>query len=92
MLYALGTALIARNDEAGSWQVATYNALVEMAFKARARLQSLELLEGQRATGMRVLQVDTQLRGFRIIARWKDRHNIYVLAGVPSLGVISMLD
>jgi len=92
MVYALGTASIARRDEPGSWEVATYNALVEIAFKAKSRLRSLEVLEGEMATGAHVLQVDTLLRGFRVIARWKDRHNIYVIAGVPRNGLISMMD
>ena len=92
MIYALGTASIAHRDEPGSWEVASYNALVEIAFKARSRLRSLEVLEGETATGVHVLQVDTLLRGFRVIARWKDRHNIYVLAGVPRNGVTSMMD
>jgi hypothetical protein len=50
MLYALGTALIARNDEAGSWQVATYNALVEMAFKAWKHARKMEPVDNKTRT------------------------------------------
>ena len=92
MLYALGTARVARSDEPGSWEVATYNALVETAFKNRALLQSLERSEDHRYSGVSVFKVDTVLRGWRIVYRWRDAHHAYVLAGIPRRGITSNLD
>ena len=89
-LYATGIAELSYKDEPGSWELATYHALVELAFLGGTRTGSLERLQDD-PSGAELQEVDTVLEGFRIAARWRDRSHVYVLGKVPSAGLVSRL-
>lgn len=91
-VYALGIEPIALHDEAGSWELATYDALVDLAFEVGARFRSLDKVYDQTLAGAQVLETDTVLRGFRVVARWRDDRHVYVLAGVSRGGAVSNLE
>ena len=72
--------------------MATYDALVGLAFEVGARLKSLDKVYNQTLAGAQVLETDTVVRGFRVVARWRDDRHVYVLAGVARSGALSNLE
>ena len=90
-LFAMGSAEVSFRDEPGSWDLATYHALVELAFSVKTRTGALKKSTEQELWSATVLEVDTELRGFQIAARWRDRNHVYVLGKVPSSRAVSHL-
>ena len=90
-LFAVGSAAVSFRDEPGSWDLATYHALVELAFSVKTRTGALQKSTEERLWSATVLEVDTELRGFQIAARWRDRNHVYVLGKVPSSRAVSHL-
>lgn len=78
--FAHGVSALSYKDEAGSWEVATYRALVELAVDRSARLGSLERSTTGAVEGAMRVQVDAELVGARIVGRWRDQRNVHVLA------------
>lgn len=89
--YATGHSQLAYKDEPGSWELAGYNALVELAFSVKSRLKRLDKSE-EIQVGSSIMEVDTALTGVQFIARWRDKEVAYVLARVPVSGAKSHLD
>jgi len=88
---AVGAARISYKDEPGSWELAAYQALVELAFSVGSRTRSLEKAADGMLLGATILEVDTLLKGFQVVSRWRDAEHAYVLARVPVGGAISLL-
>lgn len=89
--YATGYSQISYKDEPGSWELATYNALVELAFSVKSRIKHLGKSE-EIESGSSIVEVDTSLRGVQFAAHWRDREVAYVLVRVPVSGARSHLD
>ncbi len=90
--HALGIATLASRDEPGSWELATYRALVELAIGVGARSGDLEkTLTGEQAGAGRLV-FDTRIQGFHVAARWRDAHNVFVLARVRADRARTMLE
>ena len=90
--YATGTANAPYRDEAGSWELATYNALIELAVTVGAQVSDSDRVFNHAARGASILSVDTRLEGFRVAARWRDDKHLYVLVRVPQSGAVSLLE
>ena len=84
--YAMGTASVSIKDEAGSWEVATYRALVELAVSVASRTENLRKQLDAATSGATRVIFDTELRGFCVTGRWSDGKNLYVLGAVPASG------
>ena len=61
--FAHGVSALSYKDEAGSWEVATYRALVELAVDRSARLGSLERSTTGAVEGAMRVQVEAELVG-----------------------------
>ena len=88
-LYGIGIAEVSSNDEAGSWELATYRALTRLAMSVSVEVRVPPWSETERTS---VHSVDTRLEGFRVAARWRDDKHLYVLVRVPHSGVVSLLE
>ncbi|MBM3280952.1 MAG: hypothetical protein FJY95_23170 [Candidatus Handelsmanbacteria bacterium] len=89
--YATGCSQIAYKNEPGSWELAAYNALVELAFLVKSRVRRLDKSE-EIESGSSIVEVDSSLRGVQFVGHWRDREVAYVLARVPVSGATSHLD
>ena len=89
--YATGTAEVPFKDEAGSWELAMYRALVELAVSVGGRTRHSDRLLNQMVGGTTILSMDTRLQGFGVAARWRDDKHLYVLVRVPQSGAVSLL-
>ena len=82
-IQAQGTAPYYYKDEPGSWEVGTYRALVELAMSQDVTVGSVErVTRGAAIGGMRVA-VDFHLSGVRVVGRWRDDRNVFVLVASP---------
>lgn len=90
--YATGSAPVSYRDEPGSWELATYHALVELALAVQTRTRHLQRTFSGVLTDVNAQIVDTRLEGFGVVGRWRDRGHAYVLARVPISGVASLLE
>ena len=90
-LYSLGISPISFRNEPGTWEMATYEALVELAVSVETRAGAVEKTSDGRVWSATVLEVDTALRGFQVAGRWRDRTHAYVLARVPAAAAVSYL-
>ena len=89
--YASGSANAPYRDEAGSWELATYRALIELAVNL-GKIRNSDQGVDQAVHGATILSVDTRLEGFRVAARWRDDNHLYVLVRVPRAGAVSLLE
>ncbi len=89
--YALGSAVNSFKDEPGSWELATYNALVELAISVGARSEALEQSTLTVVSEASRLVFDSELRGFEVAARWRDQDHVYVLGRAPVDRSVSLL-
>jgi len=90
-LYSVGLAQISYRDEPGSWEVATYNALIELALSAGSRIAQIDKKADDWLEGASSVAVDTELSGFRVGGRWRDGEHVYVLGKAPTAQVVSHL-
>lgn len=90
--YAGGTAPVSYRDEPGSWDLATYRALVDLAFSVQVRTSRLERSFDGVMVEVTAQRIDTVLEGARVLGRWRDGKNVHVLVGVPAGGAASMLE
>ncbi len=91
-LYAIGTVNAPFKDEAGSWELATYRALINLAVSVGGYMRHGDRILDQAVRGTSILSVDTRLEGFRVAARWRDDTHLYVLVRVPRSGAVSLLE
>ena len=91
-LYAMGIANAPFKDEAGSWELATYRALIDLAVSVGGHMGHSDRVLDQAVRGASILSVQTRLEGFRVAARWRDDTHLYVLVRVPRSGAISLLE
>lgn len=91
-LYAGGTAPVSYRDEPGSWDLATYRALVDLAFAVQVRTSRLERSFDGVMVEVTAQNIDTVLQGARVIGRWRDGKNAHVMVGVPAGGAVSLLE
>ena len=91
-LYASGMVKAPFKDEADSWELATYKALVNLAENVGVRVRHGDRAVEQRVRSAAVLVVDTRLLSFRVVARWRDEKHLYVLSRVPRSSAISLLE
>ena len=89
-LYATGMVKAPLKDEAGSWELATYRALVNLAENVALRVRHGDRVVDQQVRSAAVHVVDTRLSSFRVAARWRDAKHLYVLARVPRSGAVSL--
>ena len=89
--YATGTVKAPFKDEAGSWELAMYNALINLATVVGTKVRLLDKSFDQMVQGVRAHEVDTRLVGFRVAARWRDDKHLYVLVRAHLRGSISLL-
>ena len=89
-LYASGMVKAPFKDEAGSWELATYRALVNLAANVALRVRHGDRAVEHRVSSATVHVVDTRLLSFRVAARWRDEKHLYVLARVPRSGAVSL--
>lgn len=90
--YATGTAKVPFKDEAGSWELATYRALIKLAVNVGWKTRHSDQVVNQMIEGTDILSVDTRLEGFRVAARWRDDENLYVLVRVHRARAVSLLE
>ena len=90
-LYSLGISPISFRNEPGTWEMATYQALVELAASIAPRVGTVDKTSDGRVWSATVHEVDTELRGFEVAGRWRDRSHAYVLARVPAAAAVSRL-
>ena len=90
--YATGTAKVPFKDEAGSWELATYRALVDLAVSISGSVRHSDRVANQMVSGATILSMDTRFDGFRVAARWRDDKYLYVLVRVPRSGAVSLLE
>lgn len=81
-LYAIGVAPATYVDESGSWELAEYRALLDLGFAVNSTVTSLGKALDRSLVGVETIKVDTLLRGFRVVARWRDATHVHVLARV----------
>jgi hypothetical protein len=84
--YGRGQVEVSYVDEAGSWEVATYRALLDLAFSF-TRVGARRLEKDGASGDAFSLETDVSLGGLRVLKRWRDQKNAYVLVGVPAAGV-----
>ena len=90
-LYAMGIANAPFKDEASSWELATYRALIDLAVSVGGHMRHSDRVLDQAVRGASILSVDTRMEGFRVAARWRDETHLYVLVRVPRSRAISLL-
>jgi|SaaInl7_135m_RNA_FD_contig_21_1711243_length_2011_multi_6_in_0_out_0_2 hypothetical protein len=79
LLCEVGVAELAFHDEAGSWEVATYRALLSLANGVRSKTTSVEWFTEDTQTAAQVHKVDIAITGFRVVSRWRSPRMVYVL-------------
>ena len=77
-------------NEAGSWETATYRALVDLAFSF-GRIGTRRTEANGIVSEAQMLETDVGLRGLRVLKRWRDKKHGYVLVGVQASGLTSFL-
>lgn len=82
-LVSVGTAAVAYNDEPGSWELAEYYALRDLALARQARIANVAWSDQDGSLVGHEAQVDVLLVDFRVLARWRDATQVYVLAAIP---------
>ena len=88
--YGRGQTEASYVNEAGSWETATYRALVDLAFSF-GRLGARRVESDGIVSEVQMLETDVGLRGLRVLKRWRDEKHVYVLIGVPASGLTSFL-
>lgn len=84
--YGRGQVEVSYIDEVGSWELATYQALLDLAFSF-SRIGSRQVEDDGATADAFTMETDVGLRGLRVLKRWRDKRNVYVLIGVPAGGV-----
>ena len=79
-VYAIGVSQLSYRNEAGSWDLATYNAVIELAFTISSKQQHLEKTAVGEQSGMTKISTDVVIKGFRVVERWRNARTLYVLA------------
>lgn len=77
--FAIGMAEHKHGDEAGSWDVATYNALVSIAFNISSKHSQLTKASSDVHVRRTRVNTDVVVKDFRVVERWRDSQNVYVL-------------
>jgi len=84
--YGRGQAEVSYIDEAGSWELATYRALLDLAFSF-ARIGGRRVEDDGTMADAFTVETDIGLQGMHVLKRWRDKRNAYVLVGVPAGGI-----
>ena len=84
--YGRGVAEVSYVDEPGSWELATYWALLDLAFSFARIGVRREEKDGWFADAF-IVETDIALQGMRLLYRWRDRQRLYVLVGIPRQGI-----
>lgn len=80
-VYSIGVSKVSYRNEAASWDLATYNALIELAFTISSKQRHLEkTIVGGEQSGMTMTTTDVVIRGFKVVERWRTARTLYVLA------------
>ena len=90
-LYARGISEAPFRDEAEGWEWALYSAVVDLAGSVALRVRVSDRSVEHAVLGAAVHAVDTELKGVRVAARWRDAGHLYVLVRVPAAGAVSLL-
>jgi hypothetical protein len=86
ILYAVGSAPVAYAEESEAWPQAEYRALLDLGFAVKSTVTSLGKALDRSLVGVETIKVDTLVRGFRVVARWRDATHVHVLARVAVEG------
>lgn len=84
--YGRGRVEVSYIDEAGSWELAVYHALLDLAFSF-ARVGGRRMDDDGTLTDAFIVETDVGLQGLCVLKRWRDKRNAYVLVGVPVEGI-----
>ena len=79
-VYSIGVSKVSYRNEAESWDLATYNAVIELAFTISSKQQHLEKTVVGEQLGMTKITTDVVIKGFRVVERWRSARTLYVLA------------
>jgi hypothetical protein len=85
--YTVASVPAPADDEASGWEAAERRALIDLAFATSAVASGPRPASDRSLVGVQTLKVDTQLRGFVVVARWRDKQRLYVLARAPGPSV-----
>jgi hypothetical protein len=89
--YGLGIAEVSYVDEPGSWDLATYRALLDLAF-AFSRMGVSRGSAGGMPMDAYLTETDVSLDGARVVKRWRDQTRAFVLLGVPADDLLFRLE
>jgi hypothetical protein len=79
-VYSIGVSKVSYRNEAESWDLATYNAVIELAFTISSKQQHLGKTVVGEQLGMSKITTDVVIKGFRVVERWRSARTLYVLA------------
>ena len=79
-VYGIGVSEVLYCNEGESWDLATYNAVIELAFTISSKQQHLERTVIGEHSGMTKIATDVVVKGFRVVERWRNARTVYVLA------------
>jgi hypothetical protein len=80
----VGISNLAHGDEGGSWEVATYNAIVDIAFSLFSSDQLLTKATMGDHVRLTKVATDVVVENFRVLERWRDAEAVYVLAAAQN--------
>jgi hypothetical protein len=79
---AAGEAPVAPVNESDAWEMAEYRALVDLGFAVKSLVSSPGKALDRSLVGVETIKTDALLRGFRVMARWRDATRVHILARV----------
>ncbi|NKB67789.1 MAG: hypothetical protein GKR89_12065 [Candidatus Latescibacteria bacterium] len=91
-IVAQGIAELSYQDEAGSWEWASYRALVELALSHRSAVKQIHKDSDGYEEGLTSVRMDSRFEGVQVVARWRSEQNAHVLLAVPQSGAVSLLE